>query len=139
MGTQMTIPFTVLANGAVSTETDNNIQVGQRINALVSTEIGQRPMRAALGLPLSRLLFGVSDNLVTAELRDQVVQQLNSYEPGINVLSVAPVTQDSKDGTAEIQVDYQPVLQGSSIGAVSDTVVIEVGGTVKEVTLNGNG
>jgi phage baseplate assembly protein W len=96
-------------------------------------------MRAALGLPLSRLLFGVADNLVTAELRDQVTQQLNSYEPGINVLSVVPITKHSKDGQAEIKVNYQPVLQGSSAKAISDTVVIEVGGTVKEVTLNGNG
>jgi phage baseplate assembly protein W len=138
MGLQMTIPFTVLPNGSVSVETNNDIQVGQRVNALVATEVGQRPMRAALGLPLSQLLFGVSDDLVIAQLRDQVTQQLNSYEPGISVLSVTPVTTNSKDGVAEIKVNYRPVLQGSAANAASNTVVIEVGGTVKEVTINGN-
>lgn len=138
MGTQMTIPFTLLANGAVSTEKDTNVQIGQRVHAIVSTEVGQRAMRAAMGLPLSRMLFGVPDSLVIAELRDQVIQQLNTYEPGINVLSVVPVTKDSKDGRAEIRVNYQPILQGSVARAVTDSAVIEVGGTVKEITLNGN-
>lgn len=138
MGKQMTIPFTVLPNGAVSVETDTNIQIGQRVHAIVSTEVGQRPMRAALGLPLSRMLFGQPDTLAIAELRDQVTQQLNTYEPGVNVIAVRPVNSNSKDGRAEISVDYQPVLQGSVTRAVTDTAVIEVGGTVTEVTLNGN-
>lgn len=138
MGMQMTIPFTVLSNGAVSVETDPDVQVGQRVHALVATEVGQRPMRAALGLPLSRLLFGVADNLVAAELRDQVVQQLNTYEPGINVLSVQPVTTHSQDGSAEIKVDYQPILQASTLAATANTAVIKVGGTVEDVPLNGN-
>lgn len=138
MGKQMTIPFTVLPNGAVSVETDTNIQIGQRVHALVATEVGQRPMRAAMGLPLSRLLFSQPDTLVVAELRDQVIQQLASYEPGVNVLSVTPVTHNSKDGIAEIRVNYQPVLQGSVARAITDVAVIEVGGTVKEVNLNGN-
>lgn len=138
MGKQMTIPFTVLPNGAVSVETDSNIQIGQRVHAIVSTEVGQRPMRAAMGLPLSRMLFGQPDTLVVAELRDQVTQQLSTYEPGVNVLGVTPVTNNTKDGRAEIQVNYQPVLQGSAIRAVTDTAVIEVGGTVMEVNLNGH-
>lgn len=138
MGKQMTIPFTVLPNGAVSVETDSNIQTGQRVHALVSTELGQRPMRATLGLPLSRMLFGQPDTLVIAELRDQVTQLLATYEPGVNVLAVRPVTTNTKDGRAEISVDYQPVLQGSVASAVTSTAVIEVGGTVAGVTLNGN-
>lgn len=138
MGKQMTIPFTVLPNGAVSVETDSNIQTGQRVHALVSTEVGQRPMRAALGLPLSRMLFDQPDTLVIAQLRDQVTQQLATYEPGVIVLAVRPVNTNSKDGRAEISVDYQPVLQGSTAQAITDTAVIEVGGTVSGVTLNGN-
>lgn len=138
MGTQMTIPFTMLSNGAVSTEKDINVQIGQRVHAIVSTEVGQRAMRAAMGLPLSRMLFGIADNLVVAELRDQVIQQLNTYEPGINVLSVTPIADGAKDGRAEIRVNYQPILQGSVARAITDSAVIEVGGTVKEITLNGN-
>lgn len=138
MGTQMTIPFTVLANGAVSTETDLNTQVGQRVQAIVATEVGQRPMRAAMGLPLSRLLFGVSDSLVIAQLRDQVIQQLNLYEPGITVQTVTPISSGNNDGLAEIQVNYSPVLQASAAASAASVAVIKVGGTVEEVVINGN-
>lgn len=134
----MSIPFTVLSNGAVSTETDTEIQISQRVTAIVSTEVGQRAMRANMGLPLSRLLFGVENSLVTAELRDMVTNQLDSYEPGLNVLTVAPVTKNSKDGISELKVDYTPILKSASVRAVADTAIIEVGGTVKEVTLTGN-
>lgn len=138
MGTQMTIPFTVLANGAVSTETDINTQIGQRVQAIVATEVGQRPMRAAMGLPLSRFLFGIPDNLVTAQLREQVTQQLNLYEPGITVQSVTPVVSGTHDGLAEIQVNYSPVLQASAAASAASVAVIKVGGTVEDVIINGS-
>ena len=134
----MSIPFAVLSNGAVSTETNEDIQISQRVTAVVSTEVGQRAMRAGMGLPLSRLLFGVEDSLVVAELRDSVTNQLNSYEPGLNVLSVSPVTHNSKDGISELKVDYTPIVKASAVRSVADVAVIEVGGTVKQVTLTGN-
>ena len=138
MGTQMTIPFTVLQNGAVSTETDISIQIAQRVRAIVGTEVGQRAMRAGMGLPLSRLLFGVADSLITAELRDLVTQQLNTYEPGLNVTSVTPVTDNAKDGIASIHVNYTPTVFASAARSVADTAIIKVGGTVEEVTVSGN-
>ena len=138
MGLQMTIPFTVLQNGAVSTETNNDIQIAQRVRAVVGTEIGQRPMRAAMGLPLSRLLFGVSSSIITAQLRDLVTQQLNSYEPGLQIQTVTPITDKSKDGIADIRVDYTPILHASTVRSVADTAIIKVGGTVEDVSLNGN-
>lgn len=134
----MTIPFTVLSNGVVSTETVNEVQISQRVGAIVGTELGQRAMRAGMGLPLSRLLFGVADSLVAAELRDQVTDQLNAYEPGLNVMAVNAETRESKDGLAKLQVEYTPILKASSARAVADTAIIEVGGTVKEVTAIGN-
>jgi phage baseplate assembly protein W len=138
MGTQLTIPFTVLPTGSVSVTTDTDTQIGQRVGAIVSTERGQRPMRAALGLPLSTFLFGVADTMVIAELRDMVTQQLNLYEPGITIKSVKPITNGTHDGLAEIQVDYAQTLQASAARAVADAAVIKVGGTVEEVTGNGN-
>jgi phage baseplate assembly protein W len=138
VGLQMTIPFTVSQNGAISTETDNDIQIAQRVRAIIGTEVGQRPMRAAMGLPLSRLLFGVANTLITAELRDMIAQQLNSYEPGLQIQNVTPVVDKSNDGIADIRVDYTPILHASSVRAVADTVIIKVGGTVENVSLNGN-
>ena len=138
MGLQMTIPFTVSENGSVSTETDTEIQIQQRVRALVGTELGQRPMRAAMGLPLARLLFGITDTLVTAELRDAVTTQLNSYEPGLNVLSVTTDSKETNDGKSQINVNYSPIFAASATTAVANTAVIEVGGTVKEITVNGN-
>jgi phage baseplate assembly protein W len=138
MGIQMTIPFTVLQNGAVSVETDQNTQTAQRVNAIVSTEVGQRAMRAAMGLPLSRLLFDANDNFIASEMASLVTQQLSTYEPGIQVLSVTPDTSQSNNGLAAVNVNYAPVLQASTTSAVSNVVTIQVGGTVTEVTVNGN-
>jgi phage baseplate assembly protein W len=138
MGIQMTIPFTVLDNGVVSTESVSDIQISQRVGAIVGTELGQRAMRAGMGLPLSRLLFGISDDLVTAELRDKVTDQLNAYEPGLNVRTVNTESRESKDVVAKIQVEYTPILKASSARAVADTATIEIGGTVREVTSIGN-
>lgn len=138
MGMQMTIPFTVLQNGAVSVETDQNIQVQQRVDAIVSTEVGQRAMRANMGLPLSRLLFDPNNNFIATELSGLVTQQLNAYEPGIQILSVAPETQESNNGVARVAVNYAPTLSASPARSVADVVTIKVGGTVTEVTSNGN-
>lgn len=139
MGSQLTIPFTVLQNGAVSVETDNNIQVQQRVDAIISTEVGQRAMRAQMGLPLSRLLFDPNNSFIASELSGLVIQQLNLYEPGLQVLSVQPVTDSANDGVAAVNVNYSPLLQGSAASTAANMVTIEVGGTVKEVTVNGNG
>lgn len=138
MGTQMSIPFTVLENGAVAVETDNDIQVSQRIDAIVSTEVGQRAMRAKMGLPLSRLLFDTSNTLVAAEMKDLVTQQLNAYEPDIEVVSVQPNTNEANDGVASINVNYRPIISAATTSAVANTVTVLVGGTVKEGVVNGN-
>lgn len=137
MGTQMTIPFTVMETGAVSTETDINIQISQRIRALVGTEPGQRAMRADLGIPLSRLLFGVSDTLVDAELQQRVSQQMEAYEPGTRMTAMTPHIDNSNDGIASLEIDFEPVLQASPQRQAVDSAVILVGGTVREAPNNG--
>lgn len=137
MGTQMTIPFTVMENGAVSTDTDINVQISQRIRALVGTEPGQRAMRADLGIPLSRLLFGVSDDLVDAELQQRVTQQMDAYEPGTVVTAITPQMNNSNDGIASLEIDFAPVLSASPARQISDAAIIKVGGTVREVPANG--
>jgi phage baseplate assembly protein W len=138
MGTQISIPFAVLENGAVATETDNDIQVSQRIDAIVSTEVGQRAMRAKMGLPLSRLLFDTSSALVASEMRTMVTQQLQKYEPGIEVVSVTPNVTQANDGVASVNVNYRPIVAASTTSAVANTVTVLVGGTVKEGIVSGN-
>jgi phage baseplate assembly protein W len=132
MGTQMTIPFTVLQNGAVSTETDPDIQVSQRIDAIVSTEVGSRAMRATFGLPLSNLLFGTDKTQVAANMSGMVTQQVQRYEPGVEVVSVTNNVTQANDGVASVNVNYRPIIQASATSAVANAVTILVGGTVKE-------
>lgn len=139
MGIQLTIPFTMLSNGAVSTESDPALQVQQRVDAIISTELGQRAMRATFGLPLSRLLFSADDTSIAAEITTQVVQQLNSYEPGLNVISVTPNNTQANEGVAGVNVTYSPILAASSSSALANVVTIEVGGTVIENTSTGSG
>ena len=137
MGTQMTSPFTVMETGAVSTETDIDVQTQQRIRAIVGTEPGQRAMRADMGIPLSRLLFGVDENLVDAELRQRVTRQMDVYEPGTEVTTITPVVNQTNDGIASLEIDFAPVLQASPVRLIADAAVIKVGGTVVEVPVNG--
>jgi len=137
MGSQLSIPFTVLQNGAVAVETDLSIQVQQRVDAIVSTEVGQRAMRATMGLPLSRILFDPNNKFIATELSGLVTQQLNTYEPGIQTLSVTPETNESNNGVAKVKVNYAPVLQASTVRAIADVVTIQIGGTITEVTSNG--
>lgn len=137
MGTQMTIPFTLMENGAVQTETDIDKQTGQRIRAIVGTEPGQRAMRANMGIPLSRMLFGVGDSLVDTELKQIVTDQMSTYEPGTTVTSITPVTSDANDGISSLDIDFAPILYASPTRVVADAAVIRVGGTVKEVPVNG--
>lgn len=138
MGTQISIPFAVLENGAVAVETINDIQVSQRIDAIVSTEVGQRAMRARMGLPLSRLLFDPNNTLVASEMKTMVTQQLQKYEPGIEVVSVTPNITQANDGVASVNVNYRSIVAASTTSAVSNTVTVLVGGTVKEGIVNGN-
>jgi len=138
MGSQISIPFTVLENGSVAVETDNDIQVSQRIDAIVSTEIGQRAMRAKMGLPLSRLLFDTSSTFVAVEMKELVTQQLNAYEPDIEVVSVEPNTDQANNGVASVNVNYRPIISAATTSAVANTVTVLVGGTVKEGAVSGN-
>lgn len=137
MSLQMTIPFTITENGSVQTESDIDTQTAQRIRALVGTEPGQRAMRAGLGIPLSRLLFGVGDDLVGAELRQLVTQQLDTYEPGTTITALTPVIDQANDGIAALEVDFAPILQASPTRQISDRAIIEVGGTVREIPASG--
>lgn len=133
----MTIPFTVLQNGSVSTESDPNVQIAQRVNAIVSTEVGGRPMRSNMGLPLSQLLFQTEDTLISSEIATLVDKQLSLFEPGVRAVSVTPNMSEVNGGVASINVNYQPILQTTKARAVADIVTIQIGGTVTEVTANG--
>lgn len=139
MGLQLTIPFTMMSNGAVSTESDPSIQIQQRVEAIISTELGQRVMRANFGLPLSELLFSPDNSLTADRLLTQVEQQLDTYEPGLKVISVTPDVTQANDGVAGVNVVYQPVLAASTTSALSNVVTIEVGGTVIKNNSIGSG
>lgn len=138
MGSQLSIPFAVLENGSVATETSNDIQVSQRIDAVISTEVGQRAMRAKMGLPLSRLLFDPSNSLVASEMKTMVTRQLQKYEPGVEVVSVTPNITQANDGVASVNVNYRSIVAASTVSAVANTVTILVGGTVKKGIVSGN-
>lgn len=133
----MTIPFTILENGAVSVETDPNVQLAQRVNALVSTEQGGRAMRATLGLPLSKMLFQTDDSLIASQLATLVSKQLSLYEPTVKATSVTPNMDNINGGVASVNVNYQPILQASQASSIANVVTVQVGGTVTEVTATG--
>lgn len=137
MGIQMSIPFSVLENGSVSVVSDPNIQLQQRVDALISTELGSRAMRANMGLELNKLLFQPASGIIAAELSNKVQEQLSLYEPGVEAVSVTPDISQSTGGAASVNVTYRPIYSAAPSRAITDLVTIKVGGTVVEVKVNG--
>jgi phage baseplate assembly protein W len=89
-------------------------------------------MRATFGLPLSNLLFGTDKTQVAANMSGMVTQQVQRYEPGVEVVSVTNNVTQANDGVASVNVNYRPIIQASATSAVANAVTILVGGTVKE-------
>lgn len=133
----MSIPFSVLENGSVSVVSDPNLQLQQRVDALISTELGSRAMRANMGLELNKLLFQPADGIIAAELSNKVQEQLALYEPGVEAVSVSPDISQSTGGAASVNVTYRPIYSAAPSRAITDLVTIKVGGTVVEVKVNG--
>jgi hypothetical protein len=79
----------------------------------------------------------VDENLVDAVLRQRVTRQMDAYEPGTQVTSITPVTNQTNDGIASLEIDFAPTLQASPVRRVADAAVIKVGGSVVEVPANG--
>lgn len=139
MSIQPSIPFSLTPDGRVSIETDPNVQIGQRVNALVSTAPGDRVMNLNYGVALNAFVFEDIDDETEARLADVVKTALSIYEPGVVVRVVTPTWSADQTSVLGVNVDYQRTDAPNSPLVISkkiNTAVLKVGGTVQEV-ING--
>lgn len=127
------MPFALDLNGEIAFITDPNAQVQQHIDALISTSPGERAMQPGYGVSLSAQLFSVSADVVQTMVINDVQQALNTYEPSVNVLSIAPISSlsDPTQGIVGVEVDYTISMPASTTPATTVATILP-GGQVLE-------
>lgn len=93
--------------------------VRQSVKNLLMTNHGEVPFRPYLGGNLHDLLFSLSTDLETTDIKDAIQYTIEKYEPRALIRSIKPI----------IQPDYN---------SVDVTITFEVVNTQKVVTLNVN-
>lgn len=106
LGKGLAFPLGVGAHGRIATAS-GEAKVEQSIWLLLSTALGERVMRPALGCAAHDALFEPSNPTTIARIVDQVRRALVSQEPRIDVLNVAGETQASAPGVLLIRIDYR--------------------------------
>ena len=132
---QVSTPFALGPDGLISTESEPNRQIEQRLHTLVGTSPGERVMLPNYGVPVTNLVFE-EESLVEVRLLELVRDAVAAWEPGVIVQLVKPVWDAAGDGIASVEIDFvrteaatSPIESAKKI----NTAVIKIGGTVDEV------
>lgn len=131
---QATIPFALGPSGLVATESNPDVQIGQRVAAVVGTLPYERVMLPNFGVPLGDFVFEEQD-IVLANLTRMITNALAIWEPGVVVNLTTPVWNKQGDGIAAVEVDYKRTDSSPVVGrnaTTMNTALIGVGGTVQE-------
>jgi phage baseplate assembly protein W len=134
MSVECILPFGLAANGSIATTTNPNLQVTQHLQALVSTNPGERVMMPTYGVPLANDLFGAYlTSEIDPTLQIQVQAAVATWEPNVNVagISVGPPAGTGQDGGV-INIDWTPTAIQSSAASGTVNATIMVGGAVVE-------
>jgi phage baseplate assembly protein W len=138
MSIQPSVPFALTPGGAVSVDTDPNLQISKRIRTLVSTFPGERVMRNTYGIPLASLLFEPEDEAAQGLLEEWVTDAIATWEPGVVVRVVNPVWNLEGDQMIAVDVDFQRTESPDTAAGLSQRInvaTIEVGGEVTETVI----
>src|SRR5881227_2989828 len=85
MASEIAVPFRLSANHAIQVETNLDRQVHQHVLSLVSTDLGERVMLGAYGVPLASLLFEDASGVVAHAISDQIGVAFGTWEPGVRL------------------------------------------------------
>lgn len=128
MGTNFQLPFQLTAQGTVATTTDPNEIGKDRVDALIGTYPGERVMQSTYGVNLPMYLFTPDIIESTDLLANEIHAQVSKWEPSITLQGVTPITTQSDQGIAQVNVEFtisnDPTLTPSLVATV------EVGGKV---------
>lgn len=135
MSAEISIPFRLNSSNRIAVETNPNKQIRQHVMSLVNTEPGERVIHANYGVPFSNLLFEDDDPSLVNDLVDMMSASFKSWEPGLKLSSVTPVSGSHEDGISEFQVAYvrADAPEAQVTAPQANYVRIGAGGQVKEV------
>lgn len=136
MPAELLHPFAIGPDGALATTDDPDKQVRQRVFSLLGTEPGERVMLSDYGIPTRSLLFEPGNALIAERLEEETRMQMDRYEPGVLVNSVAAIHSPEGSGIAKVALDYvrrESPTTPYNLTRQSNVAVIGVGGTVTEV------
>lgn len=136
MPSEISIPFRLGPDSKIAVETDPNAQIRAHVMSLVNTEPGERVVLGGYGVPLADALFEGSDEVVAQDVAVDIADAMAIYEPGVQILELAPVPGASGDGLATVSFKYLRTDAPTTNIAVSrnqNVAVITAGGKVSEV------
>jgi uncharacterized protein len=131
MSTEIAIPFSLLSpQGTVAVTSSPEVQTGQHVDSLVSTNPGERAMIPGYGVPLIASMFKDTDSVATEVVND-VITAMKTWEPSVTVANVSVIPgQDTATGLVQVEVDYITPSSGNTNPAAISTATVLVGGTV---------
>tara|TARA_B100001250_G_scaffold318317_1_gene280969 strand:+ start:36 stop:455 length:420 start_codon:yes stop_codon:yes gene_type:complete len=95
----------------------NDNAVKQAIKNLILTVPGEKPFNPLIGSKVQNLLFEPLDPFVADQIRDEVINTINQYEPRVELIqvSVMPVWDDNSITiTVEYRIVGQPIVENIS-------------------------
>lgn len=131
-------PFSLSPTGSIaSTGANPSLETQQHVDALVSTQEGERVMLPTYGVNIAQNLFLNNPDAIAAAISNDVKNQMRIWEPSVSVISVNPVYSDLQEGFVNISVDYAVTASPLTPNNVN-TATVQVGGSVIQV-LRGQG
>lgn len=131
MSVEMIIPFQLAPDGSIAVTTDPNRQAQQHVDALVSTNPGERVMLPGYGVPVRDSVFSPDDETAVNNLANEITEAFAKWEPNITIDAVDfQTTPGQPDGFCTIELDWsiKQIQNATSSGVLSATILI--GGTV---------
>lgn len=119
-------PFGLNQQGGIAMTSNPYSIAGERVEALIGTNPGERVMLPTYGVPLAEFLWSPdnsNDTLITLE----ITQAMQKWEPAINITKVSPVSTQQGNGVDNVIVEFT-----TSPAQLTPTLVatVLVGGTV---------
>jgi phage baseplate assembly protein W len=89
-------------------------EIAESMRIILSTSPGERPMRPRFGCRIHERLFDIADGQLIGQVKRDVVEALEFWEPRIDVLGVSVTEDDDRSLNHLFYVDVVYQLKGSN-------------------------
>lgn len=122
------VPFQLTPQGNVATTSNPDTISRQRVNSLIGTTLGGRVMLPEYGTSIPHHVFDPGLGLTADEMVTDLTNQIQTWEPTINVLDVTVDETSADQGVLTIGVQFTTSNDPTFTPVLTATVL--VGGTV---------